>query len=149
MANVEILVKKRSALKAKLTNFNNYLSVILSCKTLSALQRIELEGRLEKYDALYEKFYELQIEIEVMSEQPDDAYAERAKLEDRFHTLAAQACSLLASVADIRDDESVASSTSQLGESKNFVRLPKIDLPAFFGGLESWLEYYIRIHFCH
>lgn len=128
-------------MKAKLTNFCNYLSVLISCESLSDLQKLELEGRLSKFDALYGEFDDLQLEIEVLSDKPDEAYAERAKFEERYHALAAQARSLLVNAGD---SGSVAGSTvRQTGGSfqHNSIRLPKIDLPHFDGSYDHWLEY--------
>lgn len=141
--NVASLIKKRSAMKAKLTNFSNHLNILTSNKTISDLQRIDLEGRFSKFDALYVEFDNLQLEIEVQSDTPEAEYAERAQFEERYHGLAAQARSLLA-LAGPRDCESVASSASkQSGASlhNNFIRLPKIDLPNFNGSYQCWLEY--------
>ncbi|KAL4720225.1 hypothetical protein ACJJTC_002937 [Scirpophaga incertulas] len=115
MSNEDLLIRKRSALKAKLTNFSTYINIIKSCDKLSDLQRIELEGRLSKFDAIYDAFDVLQLEIEVLSDKPSDAYAERAAFEERYHELAAQARSLLAAASGVSsgadDSGSVASST--------------------------------------
>ncbi|KAJ8713648.1 hypothetical protein PYW07_014018 [Mythimna separata] len=113
MATEELFVRKRSALKAKLTNFCNWINVLMSCESVSSLQRIELEGRLSKFDALYDEFDNLQLEIEVLSDKPDDAYQERAKFEERYHAVAAQARSLLISADAGIDGGSVAGSTDK------------------------------------
>ncbi|XP_028158327.1 uncharacterized protein LOC114351347 [Ostrinia furnacalis] len=140
--SLPILIKKRSAMKAKLTHFNNYLNSLGSTKKLSDMQRIDLEGRFSKFDALYADFDALQLDIEVQSDAPDSEYEERAQFEERYHALAAQARSLLAS-AGSGDSESVTSSASKSGASlhNNFIRLPKIDLPNFNGSYQCWLEY--------
>ncbi|XP_047032787.1 uncharacterized protein LOC124639459 isoform X2 [Helicoverpa zea] len=144
MANEDLLIRKRSAIKAKLTNFCNHVNVLMSCDSLSSLQRIELEGRLRKFDALYDEFDNLQLEIEVLSDKPDEAYGERAKFEERYHAVAAQARSLLISADAGVDGGSVAGSADKnTGASfrHNFVRLPKINLPTFDGSYQCWLEY--------
>nr|XP_049699599.1 uncharacterized protein LOC126053427 isoform X1 [Helicoverpa armigera] len=144
MANEDLLIRKRSAIKAKLTNFCNHVNVLMSCDSLSSLQRIELEGRLRKFDALYDDFDNLQLEIEVLSDKPDEAYGERAKFEERYHAVAAQARSLLISADAGVDGGSVAGSADKnTGASfrHNFVRLPKINLPTFDGSYQCWLEY--------
>lgn len=140
--SLSVLIKKRSALKSKLTIFCNYLNMLTSNKTMSQLQRIDLEGRFSKFDAVYVDFDTLQLEIEVQSEAPDAEYAERAQFEERYHALAAQARQLLASAGGA-DGGSVASSEFKTGASlhNNFIRLPKIDLPHFNGSYQCWLEY--------
>ncbi|XP_028156856.1 uncharacterized protein LOC114350305 isoform X9 [Ostrinia furnacalis] len=110
--SLPILIKKRSAMKAKLTHFNNHLNSLGSTNKLSDMQRIDLEGRFSKFDALYADFDALQLDIEVQSDAPDSEYEERAQFEERYHALAAQARSLLAS-AGSGDSESVTSSASK------------------------------------
>lgn len=46
MANLELLIKKCSGMKAKLMNIANHLKISFSCDTLSDLKRIDLQGRL-------------------------------------------------------------------------------------------------------
>lgn len=75
-------------MKAKLTNFCNYLSILSSSKVISDLQRMELEGRLSKFDSLYDEFDDLQTEIEVDSDMPQEAYASVTNLKsDTIHLL--------------------------------------------------------------
>ncbi|XP_072944080.1 uncharacterized protein [Epargyreus clarus] len=95
----EKLIKKRSSMKAKLTNFNNYLDNLSKTNSLSKLQRIELEGRYSKFDALYEVFDELQTEIELLSDETDEAYSARTQFEELYHSLAARARGMLADAA--------------------------------------------------
>lgn len=144
MASLDLLLRKRSAIKAKLTNFTNYMNVLLSCKTISDIQRLELESRFKKFEATYDEFNILQVDIEVLSDDPGEAYAERAKFEDRYHALVAQAHGLLAN-NESGDGGSVTGSVNKYsGESfqqRNFIRLPKIDLPNFNGSYQYWLEY--------
>ncbi|XP_050555003.1 uncharacterized protein LOC126911518 [Spodoptera frugiperda] len=89
------LVKRRSSMKAKLTTFSAYLNVLKSCDNLSNLQIIELETRFDKFNALYTEFDELQTEIEVSSDKPDEAYATRDQFEQQYYSLVALARSLL------------------------------------------------------
>ncbi|XP_072944068.1 uncharacterized protein [Epargyreus clarus] len=143
----EKLIKKRSSMKAKLTNFNNYLDNLSKTNSLSKLQRIELEGRYSKFDALYEVFDELQTEIELLSDETDEAYSARTQFEELYHSLAARARGMLADAATaegIRESAGfvTGSEDSVSGRhNNNFIRLPKIDLPHFDGGYQSWLEF--------
>ncbi|XP_059056176.1 uncharacterized protein LOC131850043 isoform X4 [Achroia grisella] len=102
MADEFKLIKKRSSLKAKLTTFTNYLDIVSSCQSLSELQRLELQSRFAKIDALYEDFDNLQTEIESLDTsvaKVEETYVARQQFEDLYHPLVARARSLLASVA--------------------------------------------------
>ncbi|XP_059061027.1 uncharacterized protein LOC131853955 isoform X2 [Achroia grisella] len=149
MADEFKLIKKRSSLKAKLTTFTNYLDIVSSCQSLSELQRLELQSRFAKIDALYEDFDNLQTEIESLDTsvaKVEEAYVARQQFEDLYHPLVARARSLLASVAPSEQIFECAVSggaaSMQGGNgSRNFVRLPKVALPEYHGSYQFWLEY--------
>ncbi|XP_045538169.1 uncharacterized protein LOC123720921 isoform X2 [Papilio machaon] len=109
MAQLDVLIRKRSGMKAKLTNFSNYISSIGASGIISELQH-ELQCRLNKYEALYDQFDELQVEIEVCSDKPEDEYEERSKFEERYYALMAQARNLLCRDGAADDGRSVAGS---------------------------------------
>ncbi|XP_045536067.1 uncharacterized protein LOC123721414 [Papilio machaon] len=109
MAQLDVLIRKRSGMKAKLTNFSNYISSIGASGIVSELQH-ELQCRLNKYEALYDQFDELQVEIEVCSDKPEDEYEERSKFEERYYALMAQARNLLCRDGAADDGRSVAGS---------------------------------------
>ncbi|XP_050551759.1 uncharacterized protein LOC118279021 isoform X5 [Spodoptera frugiperda] len=93
--DIDKLVKQRSGIKAKLTNFEKYIAMLSSSKFISELQRIDLEGRLSKFEALYDIFDALQMEIELASANPENEYVERNQIEERYHSLIANARSQL------------------------------------------------------
>ncbi|XP_037972107.2 uncharacterized protein LOC119693283 [Plutella xylostella] len=66
------LCKKRATIKGKLTLFKNYIATISASPTLSALEKQELELRLNKVDSVYSEYDMFQTEIETMSEDFDD-----------------------------------------------------------------------------
>lgn len=139
----EKLIKKRSSMKAKLTSFSNYLEILKSCDNLSELQRLELSGRFNKFDALYSEFDELQTEIELLTDKPEEAYEVRAQFETQYHAMFALAQSLMSS-ADVKAREGFmtgSEGSTSGGTRNNFIRLPKIDLPHFDGGYQYWLEF--------
>lgn len=139
------LTKKRSSMKAKLTNFGNYLDNFENISSLSKMQHIELESRFAKFDALYSDFDELQTEIEILSDSTVDAYSARAQFEEQYYALVSRARILLAGKGEERHDSAgfVAGSEDSITgrHNNNFIRLPKIDLPHFDGGYQSWLEF--------
>lgn len=145
--DIDKLIKQRSGFKAKLTNFEKYLSLIFTPKPLSELQQIDLEGRLSKFESLYDVFDALQMEIELASEDPEGEYVERGVIEERYHSLLAKArAQLRASRAEGSETGTTMDSKSGASFKHNFVRLPKIDLPYFDGSYQCWLEY--RDTFC-
>lgn len=140
------LIKKRSSMKAKLTYFTNYLNNLENSDRLSELQVLELESRFSKFEQLYDEFNALQTEIELLSDNPDDAYADRFKFEENYHNLVATARKVISAEQEQRQHDkasagSVSGSEVTGGTKNNFIRLPKIDLPRFDGSYQCWLEY--------
>ncbi|XP_048003351.1 uncharacterized protein LOC125239742 isoform X1 [Leguminivora glycinivorella] len=141
------LVKKRGSLKAKLTLFNTYINVAKSCERLSELQITELQCRLDKIESVYPEFDALQMEIEALSEKPEEAYAEREQFESHFFVLVSTARLLLSPTVQASGDRAgsgcgAASTSCCAGAGRqDFVRLPKIDLPHFDGNYQHWLGF--------
>ncbi|XP_059057219.1 uncharacterized protein LOC131850860 isoform X2 [Achroia grisella] len=143
--SIKTLIKKRSSMKSKITVFNNYLNLISSNADISHLQRLDLEERFNRFEAMYSDFDALQTDIEVLSDdaEAESALTDREEFERQFFRVVALARSLLAtsrdsagSVAGSEDANSGALNTKQ-----NFVRLPKISLPCYDGFYQSWLEF--------
>ncbi|XP_050551755.1 uncharacterized protein LOC118279021 isoform X1 [Spodoptera frugiperda] len=84
------------------------------------------------------------MEIELASANPENEYVERNQIEERYHSLIANARSQLrTSGSECKGSKTGTTMDSKSGASlKNgFVRLPKIDLPHFDGGYQCWLEF--------
>ncbi|XP_049869236.1 uncharacterized protein LOC126368998 [Pectinophora gossypiella] len=94
------LLKRRRTIKAKVTSFENYLKLLLSCEKITDLQRIDLDGRFSKFIDVYPEFDKLQTEIEILSDTPDVMFSYREQLEAQYHTLMAQARILLEKVLE-------------------------------------------------
>ncbi|XP_063360244.1 uncharacterized protein LOC134649428 [Cydia amplana] len=139
------LVRKRGSLKAKLTLFNTYINVAKTCEQLSDLQITELQCRLDKIESVYPEFDALQMEIEALTEKPDEAYAEREQFESQFFVLVSTARLLLSPPVQSSGGRlgpgSTTASTSCGAGRQDFVRLPKIDLPHFDGNYQHWLGF--------
>ncbi|XP_063890748.1 uncharacterized protein LOC126055712 isoform X1 [Helicoverpa armigera] len=143
MSDIKTLIKKRAALKAKLTQFTNYLNVVKSCEKLSETQLIELEQRLIAFENSYEKYDTLQISLEEAVEEPSEQYAEREEFENLYYALLASARQLVGNARrELSADSAseVVSGTSHTHKHTS-VRLPKIDLPKFSGSYHDWLEF--------
>ncbi|XP_062528629.1 uncharacterized protein LOC110386484 isoform X2 [Bombyx mori] len=129
--DLDTLIKRRGAIKAKLTIFRNYIKPLSSFSSLTDLQRFELEGRYERIQCLYNDFDKLQTEIETLLDAPDDDFKSRCEFEDQYHPTVALARSLL----------SATTNSEGSGRVHTNVRLPKIDLPHFDGSVQGWLEF--------
>lgn len=145
MAELKTLLKKRSAIKSKLTIFSNHLKIVKSSKSLTKLQIIDLECRLQKFEPLCEEFDALQTEIEILSDEPqtkDEVPLERELFDNDYYSLVATAKSLLPAKSKTQDMSTTSFSDAESsGQVRNLVRLPKIDLPRFSGGYQNWLEF--------
>ncbi|XP_052748071.1 uncharacterized protein LOC128200062 isoform X2 [Galleria mellonella] len=114
--DLKSLIKKRGSYKARLTQFSSYLNVNQSCESLSSLQINELNIRLSKIEELYSDFDCTQIEIENLSEIPDDQYKERETFETQYFGVIAAARDMLTRSAPASaetDSGSVAGSASK------------------------------------
>ncbi|XP_062531737.1 uncharacterized protein LOC105842541 isoform X3 [Bombyx mori] len=129
--DLDTLIKRRGAIKAKLTIFRNYIKPLSSFSSLTDLQRFELEGRYERIQCLYNDFDKLQTEIETLLDAPDGDFKSRCEFEDQYHPTVALARSLL----------SATTNSEGSGRVHTNVRLPKIDLPHFDGSVQGWLEF--------
>ncbi|XP_062528624.1 uncharacterized protein LOC119628383 isoform X1 [Bombyx mori] len=98
--DLDTLIKRRGAIKAKLTIFRNYIKPLSSFSSLTDLQRFELEGRYERIQCLYNDFDKLQTEIETLLDAPDDDFKSRCEFEDQYHPTVALARSLLSATTN-------------------------------------------------
>ncbi|XP_075990377.1 uncharacterized protein LOC142986031 [Anticarsia gemmatalis] len=97
MSDTKGLIKKRASIKAKLTQFSNYLNVSESCEKLSDVQIIEIEYRLNLFEGLYEKYDALQCDLEEALDDPSEQFAEREAFEKQCYGLVASARQLISS----------------------------------------------------
>lgn len=147
MSDIKELIKKRGTIKAKLTQFGNYLENVISVNIpLTEVQLSELESRLNKIDLLYSSYDALQSEIELLSENPDEMYQEREQWESLYYSKVSVARTKLAaaretSYQNLENRSEYGSLKSGHGRGRDFVRLPKIDLPHFDGDYQHWLEF--------
>nr|XP_037876041.1 uncharacterized protein LOC105842541 isoform X3 [Bombyx mori] len=98
--DLDTLIKRRGAIKAKLTIFRNYIKPLSSFSSLTDLQRFELEGRYERIQCLYNDFDKLQTEIETLLDAPDGDFKSRCEFEDQYHPTVALARSLLSATTN-------------------------------------------------
>lgn len=145
-AKLKDLNKKRASLKGKLTLFVNFLNVQKTCTLLSELQVAELDCRLSKIEGIYGDYDALQGEIELLSDT-EDQLVERDVFESQYYGAIALARTMLAPALPLPQppqdrDGSVSSREGDSADCKrDFVRLPKIELPAFDGDYQHWLGF--------
>ncbi|XP_048478218.1 uncharacterized protein LOC119693424 isoform X3 [Plutella xylostella] len=144
-SELKLLIKKRGSCKAQLTQFETFLSRLDGCDGLSELLKTELGIRMKKIELLQSDFDKLQCEIELLSDNVDEAYADRDQFESKLFRLLSVAHGLLAAAARYPaagapggDGTSDAAEECRGG---GFVRLPKIDLPHFDGDYQHWLSF--------
>ncbi|CAG9137980.1 unnamed protein product [Plutella xylostella] len=102
---------------------------------------------MKKIELLQSDFDKLQCEIELLSENVDEAYADRDQFESKLFRLLSVAHGLLAAAAAARYPAAGApggdgtSDAAKECRGGGFVRLPKIDLPHFDGDYQHWLSF--------
>ncbi|CAG9137998.1 unnamed protein product [Plutella xylostella] len=126
------LCKKRATIKGKLTLFKNYIATISASPTLSALEKQELELRLNKVDSVNSEYDMFQTEIETMSEdfddESDESLRERQLFEIQYYGAVSAARQLLQPVSSVSTS---TSSCAGSGSKPSIVKLPQISLPHF------------------
>lgn len=144
-AKFKELIKRRGSFKAKLTHFSNFIRLLPSTD-LDSFQAAELKSRLILMENLFSEFDILQTDLELLSEDADEMYAEREQFETQYHALVARARTILATARAPSPALVSATSVDDLqrhgsGCKHDYVRLPKIDLPHFDGNYQHWLEF--------
>lgn len=159
MAELTKLIRKRGAIKHKLTNFNTFLEPIEddfnNKSTINEKTIFELKTRSEKFELIINEFEDVQSEIECICDDDklDDHYKERDSITDQYSSLLASAKQILNKYRVNSDDhasdsESIHSKNSIDSQTKigtldvlNNVKLPTINLPIFDSNMNSWLEF--------
>nr|XP_049694654.1 uncharacterized protein LOC126054199 [Helicoverpa armigera] len=146
-SEIQVPIRKRSAIKGQVTKFYNYLQEISKNTPISSLQSKEIVLKIEKFQTLLSTFDTLQTEIELNCSDLEEQLAERELIEEKFHK-----CIALAQ--EINESASVSKTEHQKHESEygsvnnsqcshrfSSVKLPTIKLPSFDGNYLKWLEF--------
>lgn len=135
-------IRKRAALKAKLTIFNSFLiqfETKVNDKTVSDVDYKQLQIKSRDFNRnILSNFEEIQIEIENASDDAQVDLQERLAFDNQYYSLLAKAEQHLDNVYK-NNAQNNASSSSESNDFK--FRLPPIDIPKFDGNFQLWLEY--------
>ncbi|KAJ8961472.1 hypothetical protein NQ318_014720 [Aromia moschata] len=134
--NLEKLIRKRAVAKGNLTRFKNFLDNL----DANNPDLLELEVRLKKLDLCWQAFCDIQLEIDILDDNPNDHEQERQTFENDYFKYEAMARRLLNPQVGSIVGESGANSNSLVNEKFN-IKLPTINLPVFDGSYENWLYF--------
>lgn len=138
----QILVKKRSHIKAKLTRFVNFLN---DCGN-DEQRKQEIASRLEKIELIWKEFDTIQTELEELNEAETEGQ-ERDTFENKFHQAVTKAGNMsLVLQASSLNYQQRERGNSMLAQPINIIqqnklRLPTIEIPKFDGSWEKWLPF--------
>ena len=138
------LVRRRASFKAALTVQENFLA---DFSIASAHDYEKVVSRLERIPVIFNKYDEVQTEIESLEEQ-DQAQSElieRQEFEDRYFNLVAN-CKILLKESEFNPEAQIfqeieqPSSPTQINNNalNDSIKLPDIKLPIFDGNLTQW-----------
>lgn len=137
---------KRGQLKASVTRLQTTLNSLRS----NQINPIDLRNRRTKLDQTWDTYDEVQTRIELITEDIGESSASERKIfEESYYTALAKIDSLILptittnSVASSNSQQSTGSTIIQteVRQSNNDVRLPKVELPSFNGSYDSWSRF--------
>ncbi|XP_045462033.1 uncharacterized protein LOC123672092 [Harmonia axyridis] len=135
------LKQRRGQIEEKLSRFETYINSIETSE-LDELTITQLEIRLSKIEPIYDKFNELQSEIEENTvEDRDDVSNISEQFEDLYFNVVSY-CKKMITQFNKRDMRSFGiSQPNSHFQGSQQVKLPTIKLPTFNGSIENWLEF--------
>nr|XP_053600617.1 uncharacterized protein LOC128669669 [Plodia interpunctella] len=134
MSDVKDLTKRRASFKGRVTVFTNYLFTISKPITESVARELQL--RLGKLESLYEKYDDVQLQLECSAENMESKLTERAEFEKFYYKALTDAQGILNEF-----NKSHTTKKCSNGNSNRLVKLPTIQLPKFSGSYDNWLEF--------
>lgn len=135
------LKQRRGQIEEKLSRFETYINSIETSE-LDELTITQLEIRLSKIEPIYDRFNELQSEIEENTvEDRDDESNISEQFEDLYFNVVSY-CKKIITHFNKRDMRSFGiSQPNSHFQGSQQVKLPTIKLPTFNGSIENWLEF--------
>lgn len=133
------LKRQRGSLKTRLSLLLKFVAKY-GDQSLSKAQKAELQLRMQSAHSFFDKFNDIQGEIEGFFVNDDDYQNQleyRESFEEQFYCCMATAQCLIDSEIDLPKEHLSCSAVTY----KTNVKLPDIKLPAFDGSYDSWLEF--------
>ncbi|XP_041976443.1 uncharacterized protein LOC121731154 [Aricia agestis] len=138
---IKELVKKRGSYKGQLTNFINYCLELGKKETLLSTDAKELQLRIGKLESLYDKYDEVQLQLECLVDDVQAQYTVRAEFESQYYQALASAQDILSNYNKDTADADVSYRSISASARHQLVKLPTIQLPKFNGTYDCWLEF--------
>lgn len=136
---LKLLISKRAIIKGQLTKFNTFLENFDPQKTVS-----ELKVRLEKIEASFENYHEIQSEIMYLQDVDPEANTDVDNFETAYFELVGRARELLlnseTSNSAITNTSPISNSSENLIHAQ--VKLPTLKLPEFRGSYQEWVPFH-------
>ncbi|XP_047517388.1 uncharacterized protein LOC125057652 [Pieris napi] len=136
------LIKKRSSYKGQVTIFNGFLSSFESPSPPDERDYEELELRIKRFDALYNKFDEVQTRLECLQDDESQVFGEREEFENRYYKALSNAQKILSNYKKSHIPLPSDGDGSVIHSVKlNPVKLPTIQIPKFNGLFNEWIGF--------
>lgn len=135
----QILTKKRSHIKSRLTRFITFLN---ECDN-NEEKRQETAARLERIEAVWKDFDAVQTELEDLNEIEIES-GERDSFENKFYQSITRAKIIMSTLqSNVQQQEQQPQIANQHINiiQPDKMRLPTIDIPKFDGAWEKWLPF--------
>lgn len=143
------LITQRATLKSQLTRTENTLK---SINSKTDLESLDLEGRLTAHLTLWDRFSDIQNQVESIADKnPENTAAhesERVNFESRFYVISGTIKKHLKKLQN--DSASISTESRRVagnGTDEGFrhnstFHLPKLEAPTFNGSFDTWLSFY-------
>ncbi|XP_018405357.1 PREDICTED: uncharacterized protein LOC108781749, partial [Cyphomyrmex costatus] len=145
MDEIASLIKQRGRVKAKLTTFGNFLSLLV----IEPEKQLELSSRLEKAEKLWNEFELLQNKIEDLDDSEAQTH-QRINFEDSYHELISRARQIKLKERPTSPQLATGMPQAVIPQPAVVIEpaiaqtrtiLPTIDLPKFDGNYERWVPF--------
>lgn len=130
------LVAKRGHLKAQLTRFSTFVNA----NDDNPECVVELTRRMQKTEYIYERFMEIQADIELICDSKEQ-YAERVEFEDRFFDITSKATQMIDAFDQKSRNVMQQVQQQQTLTQPQAVTLPPVTIREFCGNYEKWTSF--------
>lgn len=132
------LVAKRTSIKSQLNHFQSFINDL---DKTNPSQLMEMQIKLQKLIARQDQFDNIQLDIEVATDNDPEQFDIREEIEHLFETLIIQSKDYIAFCENKRNINDIASSENVKLRGIANVKLPPIELPSFDGDYTNWRSF--------